>query len=61
MNYYVYYKLDPAGAEASRAKVEAIFRAIERTGYRGFISHEFTPQHDVAAELADAFRLCAEA
>ena len=37
-----------------------IFRAIERTGYRGFISHEFTPQRDVAAELADAFRLCAE-
>ena len=36
MNYYVYYRLDPASAEASRAKVEAIFRAIERElGVRG--------------------------
>lgn len=36
MNYYVYYKLDPGLAEASRPKVEAIFRAIERqAGVRG--------------------------
>ncbi|HWA39831.1 MAG TPA: DUF4936 family protein [Burkholderiales bacterium] len=36
MNYYVYYKLDPARAEASRASVEQIFDAIERAvGVRG--------------------------
>jgi hypothetical protein len=36
LNYYVYYKLDPAQAEASRAKVQAIFDAIERRlGIRG--------------------------
>lgn len=36
MNYYVYYRLDPATAEASRAKVQAIFDAIERElGVRG--------------------------
>lgn len=36
MNYYVYYKLDPAQAEASREKVQAIFDAIERRlGVRG--------------------------
>lgn len=36
MNYYVYYKLDPASAEASRARVQAIFDAIERDhGIRG--------------------------
>lgn len=36
MNYYVYYKLDPARAEASRETVLAIFGAIERAlGVRG--------------------------
>lgn len=36
MNYYVYYKLDPARAESSRAAVQAIFDAIERRlGVRG--------------------------
>jgi hypothetical protein len=36
LNYYVYYKLDPARAEASRAMVQAIFDAIERShGVRG--------------------------
>jgi hypothetical protein len=36
LNYYVYYKLDPAGAEDARAKVQAIFAAIERAhGVRG--------------------------
>jgi hypothetical protein len=36
LNYYVYYKLDPSSAERSRAKVEAIFRTIERQlGVRG--------------------------
>jgi hydroxypyruvate isomerase len=32
----------------------AIFRAIARTGYTGFIGHEFHPRKDVLAELADA-------
>jgi hypothetical protein len=36
LNYYVYYRLDPASAESSRAKVQAIFDAVERrTGVRG--------------------------
>jgi hypothetical protein len=36
LNYYVYYRLDPARAEASRATVREIFDAIERAaGVRG--------------------------
>ncbi len=36
MNYYVYYKLDPAAVDAARAKVQQIFDAIERAlGVRG--------------------------
>jgi hypothetical protein len=36
LNYYVYYRLDPASAESSRAKVQAILDAVERrTGVRG--------------------------
>lgn len=36
MNYYVYYKVDPAQAEALRARVEALFERIEREfGVRG--------------------------
>lgn len=36
MNYYVYYKVDPASAEALRVRVEALFDRIEREfGVRG--------------------------
>lgn len=36
MNYYVYYKLDPAQVEALRARVEALFARLEREfGVRG--------------------------
>jgi hypothetical protein len=36
LNYYVYYRLDPASAGSSRPKVQAIFDAIERgVGVRG--------------------------
>lgn len=36
MNYYVYYKLNPAQAEALRARVEALFERLEREfGVRG--------------------------
>ena len=36
MNYYLYYRRDPASAGSSRAKVQAIFDAIERgVGVRG--------------------------
>ena len=36
MNYYVYYRLDPARVESSRAAVQSIFEAIERSlGVRG--------------------------
>ncbi len=36
MNYYVYYRLEPANVEAVRAKVRALFGVIERElGVRG--------------------------
>ena len=36
MNYYVYYKVDPARLEAVRTQVEKLFAAVERQcGVRG--------------------------
>jgi hypothetical protein len=36
LNYYVYYKVDPARVEALRARVETLFERIEREfGVRG--------------------------
>lgn len=36
MNYYVYYKIDPARAAGLRAAVEALFQTLEREcGIRG--------------------------
>jgi len=37
----------------------AIFRAIQDTGYDGYIGHEFIPKGDVVPALAAAFALCA--
>lgn len=37
----------------------AIVRAIARTGYAGYIGHEFVPRGDPAAELSAAFQICA--
>ncbi|MBZ0299504.1 MAG: TIM barrel protein [Anaerolineae bacterium] len=36
-----------------------IFRAIEATGYAGYVGHEFTPKGDPAAALRAAFTLAA--
>jgi len=36
----------------------AIYRAIEATGYRGYISHEFIPAGDPVAALERAFQDC---
>ena len=36
MNYYVYYKVEPARAEALRADVQSLFERVERAcGVRG--------------------------
>ena len=39
----------------------AIYRAIEATGYRGFISHEFIPKVNPLVALEKAFKDCDEA
>jgi hydroxypyruvate isomerase len=38
----------------------AIYRAIDATGYRGFIGHEFVPTLPVPEALEQAFRACEE-
>ena len=38
-----------------------IFRAIQRTGFAGFVGHEFIPKGDPLVELAHAYRLTADA
>lgn len=38
----------------------AIYKAIARTGYTGFIGHEFLPKGDIVSELSQAYRDCAE-
>jgi hydroxypyruvate isomerase len=35
-----------------------IFRAIQATGFTGYIAHEFTPKDDVKTALKSAFDLC---
>jgi hydroxypyruvate isomerase len=37
----------------------AILEAIKRTGYNGYIAHEFVPKRDATAALKAAFRQCA--
>lgn len=39
----------------------AIARAIQATGYTGFVGHEFLPSGDPIEELTDAFKLCQRA
>lgn len=46
---------------AQELQYPAIYRAIEATGYRGFVSHEFVPCGDPVAALQKAFQDCAEA
>lgn len=36
----------------------AIVRAIQATGFEGFLAHEFTPKGDAIAALEAAFRVC---
>jgi hydroxypyruvate isomerase len=36
----------------------AVYRAIRETGYSGFIGHEFLPEGDLKAQLAQAFSAC---
>jgi hydroxypyruvate isomerase len=37
----------------------SILRAIKRTGYAGYIAHEFIPKRDATAALKDTFQQCA--
>ncbi len=39
----------------------AVFRAIARTGYSGYIGHEFFPKGDPVAALEAAYQLCRRA
>jgi hydroxypyruvate isomerase len=36
----------------------AIMRAIVRTGYKGYVAHEFVPKRDPLTSLANAVRIC---
>jgi hydroxypyruvate isomerase len=36
----------------------AIMRAIVKTGYKGFVAHEFIPIRDPLTSLAEAVQLC---
>ena len=36
----------------------AIMRAIAKTGYKGYVAHEFIPKRDPIKSLADAIRIC---
>ncbi|HXL26718.1 MAG TPA: TIM barrel protein, partial [Chthoniobacterales bacterium] len=36
----------------------SILRAIKRTGYTGYIAHEFIPKRDARAALKDTFEQC---
>jgi hydroxypyruvate isomerase len=47
--------------ETQEISYPAIYRAIDKTGYAGFIAHEFIPQGDPLAALKKAFEACARA
>lgn len=42
--------------ESQELNYSAIYRAIDATGYTGFIGHEFLPKDDVPKALAQAFQ-----
>ncbi|MGI4790533.1 MAG: hydroxypyruvate isomerase family protein [Janthinobacterium lividum] len=44
--------------ETQELNYPPIMRAIAKTGYTGFVGHEFTPKGDPIAALGAAFRLC---
>jgi len=44
--------------DAQELNYPAIYRAIVKTGYNGFISHEFLPKGDPLDALQKAFRAC---
>jgi len=47
--------------ESQEIYYPAIYRAIEKTGYDGFIAHEFIPKGEPLAALEKAFTACAKA
>jgi hydroxypyruvate isomerase len=47
--------------ESQEINYPAVYRAIEKTGYEGFISHEFIPKGDPLAALQRAYAACAKA
>ncbi|MHC4727543.1 MAG: hydroxypyruvate isomerase, partial [Planctomycetota bacterium] len=36
----------------------AIMRAIVKTGFKGYVAHEFVPKRDPITSLANAVRIC---
>jgi hydroxypyruvate isomerase len=44
--------------DAQELNYPAIMRAIQATGYRGFVGQEFLPTRDPLASLRAAVRLC---
>jgi hydroxypyruvate isomerase len=44
--------------EEQEVNYPAVVRAIEKTGYTGYIGHEFLPSGDPLQELQEAFDLC---
>ncbi len=65
-NYHEYIGHYHTGGNPGRNEIDetqelyypAIMRAIVKTGYTGYVAHEFVPKRDPISSLANAVRIC---
>jgi hydroxypyruvate isomerase len=65
-NYHEYIGHYHTGGNPGRNEIDetqelyypAIMRAIVKTGYKGYVAHEFVPKRDPITSLANAVRIC---
>jgi hydroxypyruvate isomerase len=65
-NYYEYIGHYHTGGNPGRNEIDetqelyypAIMRAIVKTGFKGYVAHEFVPKRDPISSLANAVRIC---
>jgi hydroxypyruvate isomerase len=65
-NYHEYIGHYHTGGNPGRNEIDetqelyypAIMRAIVKTGYEGYVAHEFVPKRDPLTSLANAVRIC---
>jgi hydroxypyruvate isomerase len=65
-NYHEYIGHYHTGGNPGRNEIDetqelyypAIMRAIVKTGFKGYVAHEFVPKRDPITSLANAVRLC---